>query len=598
MTTFQQPTRSVAHPGPVAAPAVSIPDASAVPGGPSPREVIVRGWLPFRRSGRTVGVATTVPATQQLVDQVRSECDADEVDFEAVTAEELAAVVSVVFRDRLIYEIGESLAVTQPERSAKSSLTRWQQLTPLVGLALLVIGLVVAPRITIISMLTLSAIAFSATIAFRTFAVGLWPLKRVRQRIGLRLADRRRTVEPGPSDHDADAIADDDLPMYTILVPVFHEANIISTLIGNLGNLDYPRDKLEVLVLLEKDDVETIAAAWASNPPPYMRTLIVPAGQPQTKPRACNYGLTFARGELVVIYDAEDRPEPDQLRRVAADFRRARAEAAAGSTAAPLACVQCSLSYFNASYNVLTRLFAIEYSYLFDAILPGLDGTGIPIPLGGTSNHFDAAMLRQVGGWDPYNVTEDADLGIRAAALGYRIGVNTSTTWEEACSQAPAFIKQRTRWIKGYLITAAVNFRHPVQFAKATRLRGVLCLLALILGTPAAFLAYPLMLAFAAITLAGEKWGFLALPGWLSTTGILTMLIGTGLTIVLSGLVAWPRYGWRIAVYAVFSPVYWLLHSVAAWRAAWQTMVRPHHWEKTPHGLSDDLDEADFADIR
>ncbi len=568
----------------------------------SVREVVARGWLPVARGGDTVDVLASRELTDAVVDQIRLDSDARWVRIEQVSPNQFDERLAIQLREELLYEISESLADTQPDRSAKTGLTRWQYVLPIAGLVLAVLGLILAPEFTVVLGLTGAAVAFSATIAFRVFCVGLWPLKRVRNRLREHYAAYRGrhsvdylAYRARHADSALTPLADADLPFYTILVPAFHEANVITALIGNLERLDYPRDRMEVLVLLEEDDVDTIEAARAAEPPSYMRILIVPRGQPQTKPRACNYGLIFARGELVVIYDAEDRPESDQLRRVVTDFRRARSAADAGSAGAPLACVQCSLSYFNAPYNVLTRLFAIEYAYLFDAMLPGIDGTGIPIPLGGTSNHFDAAMLRRLGGWDPYNVTEDADLGIRAAASGYRVGVNTSTTWEEACSQTGAFIKQRTRWIKGYMLTAAVNFRHPVQFGRATGLRGMVCLLALILGTPAAFLVYPVMMLFALVTVAGEKWGFLSLPGWLDTVGIVTMIAGTGVTILLSGLVAVPRYGWRIAGFAVFFPVYWLLHSVAAWRAAWQTIFTPHVWEKTPHGLSDDFEEEQMV---
>jgi len=209
---------------------------------------------------------------------------------------------------------------------------------------------------------------------------------------------------------------------------------------------------------LEEDDSETLASARAAKPPEYVRILVVPAGEPQTKPRACNYGLAFAFGEYVVIYDAEDHPEPDQLRAAISAFKRAEFERAyVDPKKRPLICVQAALSYFNADANLMTRMFAVEYSQWFDAMLPGLDDLGVPLPLGGTSNHFHAQGLVELGGWDPYNVTEDADLGMRAAAYGYRVSTIESTTWEEACSQTRAWVRQRTRWIKGYMVTSGVN---------------------------------------------------------------------------------------------------------------------------------------------
>lgn len=560
----------------------------------SPRTFVRQGWMPLvSGDGRHVEIVSAVPIADSTARFVRQDTGADAVSVTRVTLAEFDATIARECRAELLHEIAESLAEAQPSRSARSGLTRGQLLAPPVVLVLVAACLVVDVRLTTIVLLAVTSLTLSLFMGFRLVCVLLLPLRRLFQRRSEAPAERsdpQRTEDSWVTNGTLDTRGSEDLPTYTILVPAFREAKIIGRLIENLEQLDYPRDRMEVLVLLEEDDTSTIVAALAADPPAYMRILVVPRGAPQTKPRACNYGLIFARGEFLVIYDAEDRPEPDQLRRVVADFRRAAVERQQGRTLAQLACVQCGLSYYNAPYNVLTRLFAIEYSFLFDAMLRGLDGSGIPIPLGGTSNHFDTLILRRLGGWDPYNVTEDADLGIRAAAMGYRVGVNTSTTWEEACSRSGAFIKQRTRWIKGYLLTSAVNLRHPVQFTRATGLRGLVCLLALILGTPLAFLVYPVLVVFAALTIAGEQWGFLGMPHWLATLGLVNMLAGTGLTIVTSAIVALPRYGWRIAGLAIFSPVYWLLHSVAAWRAAWQTMLTPHVWEKTPHGLSDDFD--------
>ncbi len=148
--------------------------------------------------------------------------------------------------------------------------------------------------------------------------------------------------------------------------------------------------------------------------PPHFEVIVVPQGSPQTKPRALNYALQFCRGSLLTIYDAEDIPEPNQLREVARKFSGAGEK---------LACLQAQLSFYNPNENWLTRQFTAEYATLFGLILPALAAHNLPLPLGGTSNHFRTRNLRQIGGWDPYNVTEDADLGLRLARLGYRTGV-------------------------------------------------------------------------------------------------------------------------------------------------------------------------------
>ncbi len=214
------------------------------------------------------------------------------------------------------------------------------------------------------------------------------------------------------------ALRDVDLPVYTVLVPVYREANVVGDLVANLGALDYPPAKLQILLLLEEEDDETRDAAKAARPPADHHVRHHPAGQPQTKPKACNVGLFLAKGELLVIYDAEDKPDPDQLKKAVVAFSRGGRS---------LACVQAALNYWNAEENALTRMFTLEYSFWFDYMLPGLDASRMPIPLGGTSNHFRTDALRRLGGWDPFNVTEDADIGIRAAALGRTVSVINST---------------------------------------------------------------------------------------------------------------------------------------------------------------------------
>src|SRR3981081_2095520 len=213
-----------------------------------------------------------------------------------------------------------------------------------------------------------------------------------------------------------------------------------------LAALDYPAEKLEVLVLLEADDEETIAAARAARPPATVRLIVVPDAEPRTKPKACNVGLFLARGDLLVIYDAEDRPEPDQLRKAVAAFEEAGEKTV---------CVQARLRYWNVRTNLLTRMFGLEYGYWFGAMLPGLDRLRLPIPLGGTSHHFPVDAPRRLGGWDPHNVTEDADLGLRAAVEGYRVGVIDSDTDEEACAHVRPWLRHRSARARGKTQTDA-----------------------------------------------------------------------------------------------------------------------------------------------
>ncbi|MBN9010854.1 MAG: glycosyltransferase, partial [Rhizobiales bacterium] len=299
---------------------------------------------------------------------------------------------------------------------------------------------------------------------------------------------------------------------------------------------------------------------------------------PRTKPKACNYALFFSRGEFVTIYDAEDQPEPDQLKKAVLAFRRGGER---------LACVQARLNYFNRSENWLTRMFTLEYSQWFDFLLPGLDRLKMPIPLGGTSNHFRLPVLRQVRAWDPFNVTEDADLGIRLAQEGYRIGVINSTTYEEANGVLPSWIKQRSRWIKGYMQTWLVHMRHPVELWRTIGPRGVFCFHFFIGAPPLLALVNPIVWAmtigFYLLRDTSLDWLFPEPVGTLATFN----LFFANLLLVYFGIVAALKRRYLDLVPAgILQPFYWILHSIAAYKALWQLVVKPHFWEKTEHGTS------------
>jgi cellulose synthase/poly-beta-1,6-N-acetylglucosamine synthase-like glycosyltransferase len=323
--------------------------------------------------------------------------------------------------------------------------------------------------------------------------------------------------------------------------------------------------------VLEEDDLETVAAAraleGAAGTAPF-EIVEVPPGGPRTKPKAANYALAFARGDYLVVYDAEDRPEPDQLRKAVATFR-----AAPRSTA----CLQARLNFYNADYNWLTRMFALDYSLWFDALLPGLDSIGVPMPLGGTSNHFRTAVLRDIGGWDAFNVTEDADIGIRLAQLGYRVSMLDSTTFEEAPIALDVWLRQRSRWLKGYMQTWLVHMRDPVALVRRTGISGFLAFQLFIGGGVVfALVNPPLWLAFIAALLLHQVTGA-AGPG--------AIIPGAGL-LACNVLLTWlavmaPRKrGWdELAPYGLTVIVYWALVSAAGYRGIWQLVTRPFFWE-------------------
>jgi cellulose synthase/poly-beta-1,6-N-acetylglucosamine synthase-like glycosyltransferase len=379
------------------------------------------------------------------------------------------------------------------------------------------------------------------------------------------------------SDEDALAVPAAMLPVYSVLVPAYREPEVIAKIISAVSGLDYPVDKLDVRLLLEADDEETIAASRTAVAGTTITIVLVPAAEPRTKPKACNFGLQSATGDLVTIFDAEDRPEPLQLRRAVVALDRLGED---------FACVQARLGYFNARQNLITRWFTIEYGTWFRFLLPGLVSVGAPIPLGGTSNHFRAPLLRALQAWDPYNVTEDADLGIRLARLGYSVGVLDSITDEEANSDFVNWVKQRSRWYKGYLQTWLVHVRRPVAVHRELGVRGALGLHLLVLGTPLTAVINPLFWILAVLWFAQKPGGVAALfPAQVYYIALACFVLGNAAVVYVNVLTTRVINQPGLLGAALLVPAYWVMMSVAAAKAGYQLVFKPSYWEKTSHGL-------------
>ena len=374
------------------------------------------------------------------------------------------------------------------------------------------------------------------------------------------------------------SVVDDDLPIYTIQLPVYKEDKLIKKLIWNLQSLDYPREKLDIKLLIEEDDSKTLNAVKDLNFPAIFDVVVVPFHMPKTKPKACNYGLYFSRGKYLTIYDAEDIPDTDQLKKVITLFEKLPAH---------YICIQCALNYFNRNENFLTRMFTLEYSYWFDYMLPGLDTLDIPIPLGGTSNHFKLDKLIELGGWDPFNVTEDADLGLRAYSKGYKVSIVNSTTYEEANNEPFNWIRQRSRWIKGYMQTYLVHMRNPVKLIKKVGWKGFLGFNFFIGATPLTFLIYPVLL-FIFFTYVIFDFAFITqlFPNWVLFIAIFNLLVGNVLMVYINMMAVFKRRFYELILFSLANPVYWILHSISAYKGLYQLVVNPFFWEKTNHGLS------------
>jgi cellulose synthase/poly-beta-1,6-N-acetylglucosamine synthase-like glycosyltransferase len=227
-------------------------------------------------------------------------------------------------------------------------------------------------------------------------------------------------------------------------------------------------------------------------------------------------------------------------------------------------------------------MFALDYALWFDVLLPGLDRIRMPMPLGGTSNHFRTAVLRDIGGWDAFNVTEDADIGIRLAQLGYRVAMLDSTTFEEAPVNLGAWLRQRSRWLKGYMQTWLVHMRDPARLMRRTGACGFFAFQLFIGGGIVFALANPLLwVAMAACAL-------FQVPLWDDTPAALipaSGLVLNNLLLTWLAVIGPRRRGWgELSPYGLTVIVYWAMVSIAGYRGLWQLLTRPFFWEKTVHG--------------
>jgi cellulose synthase/poly-beta-1,6-N-acetylglucosamine synthase-like glycosyltransferase len=472
-----------------------------------------------------------------------------------MTPRTLAQSVWATIGASVITEAGMGVAHARPELSARGAAGpgAW------VGVAaVLVTALVCAGPAPVAGLLSLALLLLFALT------------------IGLRLVATRAAMKASPP--VPPLLPDGMLPVYTVVVALWDEADMIPQLARALGQLDYPSEKLDVKILLEEADHATIKAAEAWPGPLQPQIIVCPAGRPRTKPRALNAALLQARGSLLVVFDAEDVPDPGQLRLAASVFAGAPDE---------LACLQASLAIDNTRDSWLTRLFTIEYAALFDVLLPGLARLGLPMPLGGTSNHFRRSVLDGVLGWDPWNVTEDADLGIRLARFGYRVGTLPSVTHEEAPARLRDWLGQRTRWLKGWMQTTLVHARDMGSW-RHTAVPARLAILAHTVGTVASALAYPVLLPLALVGLLDGSLLTLddALDAALAPPAIAVLAMGP-LAMLGPPVVAMrrKRLAWLMP-WLFLLPVYYLLVSLAAWRAAWELLYAPSYWRKTRHGMA------------
>ncbi|GHC66660.1 glycosyltransferase [Neogemmobacter tilapiae] len=425
------------------------------------------------------------------------------------------------------------------------------------GLLMLMAGLVILPQITLV-------------------ALTLWAVLTLVLATLLKSAAMLAALFPARREGPRPIIAR--LPVVSVMVPLYREESIAARLVSRLERLDYPRDLLDILLVVEEDDQITRRALKAAALPRWMRVVVVPQGGLKTKPRALNHALDRCRGSIVGIYDAEDAPDPDQIRKVVARFHARGAE---------VACLQGILDFYNPTTNWLSRCFTVEYAAWFRLMLPGLARLGLAVPLGGTTLFFRRAALEKLGGWDAHNVTEDADLGMRLARHGYRTELIGTVTGEEANCRVIPWIKQRSRWLKGYMMTYAVHMRSPGLLLRQLGWWKFLGFQVFFLTTLSQFLLAPLLLSFWALPLGFGHPVLAMLPtnagqwiGWAFLWSEAALLVGGWIGLKLSGQK-------MSAAWVLMQHLYFPLATLAAYKAFWEMLVKPFYWDKTQHGLFD-----------
>ncbi|MEM6728115.1 MAG: glycosyltransferase, partial [Pseudomonadota bacterium] len=425
-----------------------------------PWRALELGVVPWRRVGRTtVLAAPTAEAYEAALPTLSQVFEAPR--FAIAAAGAIAAATHAGQEHALVSRAEARVA---PSDSIRSLVLHGWPDAALICAALLIFALCTVPGALLIALTAWALLTLAATVALKAAA----------------LCATMGAKAPPPAPPEA-------LPRMTILVALYKETDIAGHLVARLRRLSYPRERLEVLLVTESDDATTHATLAATRLPPWMAEITVPPGHVKTKPRALNYALDHCTGEFIGVYDAEDAPEPDQLLKIAAHF---------AATGEDVACLQGRLDFYNARANWLSRCFAMEYAAWFRVILPGLARLGLPVPLGGTTLFFRAKTLRALGGWDAHNVTEDADLGLRLVRRGWRTELADTVTFEEANCRFWPWVKQRSRWLKGYAVTYTVHMRDPRALWRDLGAWGFLGVQILFVGTLSQFLLVPLLLSF------------------------------------------------------------------------------------------------------
>ena len=514
---------------------------------------LARAMVPWARIGGTVIIATARPEEYRaLKDALPDELGP----YAMVLAPERAIHASLLAR-RQTSLIRKAETRVKPSESCR---TRDEGRLSRIMVALVLsisIGLLFAPVIMLAALVTWMIISMFACTALKIAAF---------------ITHARH---PDPQEEAPSLIR---LPIVSIMVPLFQERDIASKLLVRLARLSYPRELLDILIVVEQSDAVTIETLGQTELPRWIRVVKVPSGPIQTKPRALNYALNFCRGSVVGIYDAEDAPDPDQIHAIVRRFAQRGPD---------LACVQGVLDYYNPRTNWLARCFTIEYASWFRAMLPGVAKMGLVVPLGGTTLFFRREAIEHLGGWDAHNVTEDADLGVRLTRYGYHTEMVNTVTYEEANCRGMPWIKQRSRWLKGYAITWGVHMRDPVALWHDLGAWRWFGFQVQFFGTLSQYLLIPLLWSFWVIPFG--IWHPVAAylsHGWMIAMGSSFVLVETVNLCIALWAVRAPEHR-HLMPWTFTLNMYFPLGAVAGWKAIYEAIVAPYYWHKTAHGVFD-----------
>ncbi|MEL6640965.1 MAG: glycosyltransferase family 2 protein [Pseudomonadota bacterium] len=509
--------------------------------------------LPWRRMGGAVVVLVCDPR----------DFDRHVADLTAVFGRVRMAVTTEHHLQKAVSHLFDGVLTRRAETRVPDAISSrtWNAKLMLVLSILLVIG-------TIVLFVTSPLLGFAL--------LSFWAVVTLLANTLLKAAAAVVGIFSGPTRSDTLPLAAAELPRFTVLLPLYKERAIASQLLERIKLFDYPRDRLDVCFVLEADDETTQQSLAEATLPSWVRPILVPKGTLKTKPRALNYALDFAKGDIVGVYDAEDAPAPDQLRLVAQHFANRHEK---------VACLQGVLDYYNAPANWLTRCFTLEYAAWFRVILPGLERLGMVVPLGGTTLFFRRRVLEDLGAWDAHNVTEDADLGVRLARHGYRTELIATTTQEEANGRAWPWVKQRSRWLKGYAITYGVHMRDPGQLYRDLGARRFWGFQILFAGTLSQFLLAPVLWSFWVI-----PFGLVHPMATLLTGPVFYVVVGSFILSEVTNMfthalgVTKARKMWLIKWIPTLH-FYFPLAAVAAYKGLYELTWKPFYWDKTAHGI-------------